>query len=98
MPQTAMARVKRKAAEPIEDRPALMDLDRQEVMGSMADHDVGPGVDRGMADLGHIVKHLAADSPMTGSYDDIRLAAQRRDVLGEPLQISLVGPGQDLRR
>src|SRR5438105_7174346 len=98
MPRAAMSGMKREAAEPVKDRPAFVNLDRQRVVRPMADHDVGPGIYRGMAYLGHILQYLAAYSPMTGSDDDIRLSAQCGDVRREPLQILPVGPGQDLRR
>src|SRR5262249_21972914 len=65
MAPAAMAGVEREAAEAVEDRPALVDLDRQAVMRPMADHEISAAVDCGVRNLGHVFEDLAAESPMT---------------------------------
>ena len=74
----AVAGVEREAAEPVEDRLALVDLHRQRVMRAVADDDVGAGVDRGVRDLGHVIEHFLVQAPVVGADHDVRLRAQAR--------------------
>ena len=78
-----MAGVEGEVAQPVKDRFSPIDLDRQGVVRSMTDHDIGAGVDRRMRDLGHVLQHLLAQPPMARCDQDINTRAQRRDVLRE---------------
>src|SRR5215472_18864853 len=97
MSQPAMPGVKREAAEPVKDWLTLVDLDRQRIVRAMADDEVGAGIDRSMGNLAHVLQNLPADAPVAGGNDNVGLCPQCGDVFGKPLQILLVGPGQDLR-
>ena len=59
----AMPGMKREAAQPVKDRLAAVDFDRQRIMRPVADHHVGAGIDRRMADLGHVLQHFACRRP-----------------------------------
>src|ERR1700739_9086 len=98
MLQTAVAGMEGEAAEPVKDRPTLMNLDRQRIVWPMSNHDIRPGIYRDMADLGHILQNLPVQPPMARSDDDVCPRAQCSDILSKPLQILLIGPGQNLRR
>src|ERR1051326_4360147 len=60
----AMAGVKRKTAEAVEDWSAAMHLDGQGIMRAMADNDVRAGIDRRVADVAHVGQRVLAKAPM----------------------------------
>ena len=64
-------------------------------MRAVADHHVGPGIDRGVGNLGHVVEHLLAQPPMARGDDNVGLLAHRRDILGERREVGAVRPGDD---
>ncbi len=67
-------------------------------MRSVADDDVGAGLDRCVRNLGHVIEHLLAEPPMARRDDEVGFPAQRRDLLGKALQVNAIGPGHDFRR
>jgi len=86
-----MAGMERKAAEPVEDRLLLVDLDRQRKVRPVADHEVGAGVDRPVGDLPHVLEDLLVQAGLIlsrqnqpGFYDRFRgrLLFPIRDVQG----------------
>ena len=64
VPAAAMTGVEGETAEAIIDWFPAIHLDRQRIVRTVADHDVGAGIDRGMADLAHIGQHLLVQPPM----------------------------------
>ena len=94
----AVAGLEAQVAEAIVDRPALVDLDRQRIVRSVAHDDVGAGVDRRPADVGHVLHRFAPEAPVARRDEDIDLRAQRRDILAELGKINGIGPGDDDRR
>src|SRR5271165_3265883 len=59
-----MSGMEREAAQPIKDRLPAVEFDRQREMRAVADHDLGAGVDRRVANFAHVIQHVAADTPM----------------------------------
>ena len=60
----AVAGVEGKAAQAVENRLALVNLDRQRKMRAVAHDDIGAGVDRGVRDLRHVVEHFLLQAPV----------------------------------
>src|SRR6202171_6196973 len=77
VPAAEMAGREGEIAQAIEDRLALIHFDRQWIMRSVTDDDVGAGIDRGLGNVGHVLQRLAAKPPVTGGDDDVDLRPQR---------------------
>ena len=61
-----MPGVEREAAEAVENRLALIHLDRAGVVRSVTHHHVGAGSDRRVGDLDLVVEHILEQSPVMG--------------------------------
>ena len=73
---SAVAGVERKTAEAVKDRPAAMHFDRQRVMRTVANHDVGTGIDGSAADVAHIGQRILTQAPMARSDNDVDVGPQ----------------------
>ena len=81
-----MACMEREAAQTVVNRLAFIDLNRQRIVRTMADHDVGAGIDRGVRDLRHVIEHVLMQAPVARGNHVIALRLQRSNVVCKRFQ------------